>query len=879
MFNPLAEALVAGEDIAALLTEELISEFQTYLFGKWDEIVTGMLDSYDPQIVSMFKIPLVADNESLWVARLDIDQPDGDYDVVVEVKDGDDNVIDTMTVTVGLDKEVSSASLTVAPGKNVLGYTADDTLVIARTPSATELDISVLELTAEPGGGDDITGILFQILNEESNKWIAVDSLSALALALNPEFRAEMEAKLTEDLSDEQKEYIQKLLDVAQMLSLADPGMEEQIISDLGEEGAEDLETLIGILGRISWDPTDLTPLEVLITPLLGGSQAPDFIGITQTLLNMTPPLSLLPFASGMVDLRAKMDIDPITGEQTRIMLLPDLGEYSIRAVAIDAVLNMDTRVEPKKIKIVPAEADKLQVVEPSELQAADESPTLVAEIIHRTEHPLKSAVFQYALGTAPDAWINIATVDLAGQELGVGDKIEVTWEDFDFEGLNATDEKILLRAVATNALDYADPEPAETEVELVAAFEFTLVLSPGLNIMSVPLADAVVIDEDGEPVKDEDGETDLVINTIGNLKTVLGDALVAFYHYDTSVGKFLTEDIDDTEIDGNSAFVVQMLSPVSIKFQGLAWPGTLALKAGLNVAAVPLANAFATIGDLKTALGEDLVAFYHYDTEIGKFRTEDIDAIEVKGGGGYVVQMLADVSIPVAGDPWANEESTAAPAGWQLRVFDPTSTLILGVNGTIVNEDTDLALSDLSVTVRHLSSKIVLTDTIGSHSKDGRFSVVFLDIVNNHSVNVGDIFKIDLSNADGTLKFESVRHIVTEEDIRHGRIALGELFARVIPKHSQLLQNYPNPFNPETWIPFQLSKDVDVTIKIYDVRGRIVRQLNLGYIPAGIYQTKAKAAYWNGANNLGERVSSGVYFYHIQADSFSASRKMVILK
>jgi hypothetical protein len=272
-------------------------------------------------------------------------------------------------------------------------------------------------------------------------------------------------------------------------------------------------------------------------------------------------------------------------------------------------------------------------------------------------------------------------------------------------------------------------------------------------------------------------------------------------------------------------------------------------------------------------------VAFYHYDTEIGKFRTEDIDAIEVKGGGGYVVQMLADVSIPVAGDPWANEESTAAPAGWQLRVFDPTSIPMLGVNGTVVNEDTGLALSDLSVTVRHLSSKIVLTDTTGSHSKDGRFSVVFLDIVNNHSVDVGDVFKIDVSNADGTLKFESVRHIVTEEDIRHGRIALGEVFARVIPKHSQLLQNYPNPFNPETWIPFQLSKDVDVTIKIYDVRGRIVRQLNLGYIPAGIYQTKAKAAYWNGANDLGERVSSGIYFYHIQADSFSASRKMVILK
>jgi flagellar hook assembly protein FlgD len=92
-------------------------------------------------------------------------------------------------------------------------------------------------------------------------------------------------------------------------------------------------------------------------------------------------------------------------------------------------------------------------------------------------------------------------------------------------------------------------------------------------------------------------------------------------------------------------------------------------------------------------------------------------------------------------------------------------------------------------------------------------------------------------------------------------------------------MQNWPNPFNPETWIPFQLSKDADVTPTIYDIHGRLVRRFDLGYVPAGIYRMKDNAIHWNGANSTGERVSSGVYFYHIQAGSFSASRKMVILK
>ena len=93
------------------------------------------------------------------------------------------------------------------------------------------------------------------------------------------------------------------------------------------------------------------------------------------------------------------------------------------------------------------------------------------------------------------------------------------------------------------------------------------------------------------------------------------------------------------------------------------------------------------------------------------------------------------------------------------------------------------------------------------------------------------------------------------------------------------LYQNYPNPFNPETWIPFELSKESDVKIEIYDISGRLIRELNLGRLEAGRYISRDSAAYWDGRNQNGELVSSGIYYYVIQAGQFRQMRKMVILK
>ena len=97
--------------------------------------------------------------------------------------------------------------------------------------------------------------------------------------------------------------------------------------------------------------------------------------------------------------------------------------------------------------------------------------------------------------------------------------------------------------------------------------------------------------------------------------------------------------------------------------------------------------------------------------------------------------------------------------------------------------------------------------------------------------------------------------------------------------KRTALLQNFPNPFNPETWLPYRLAADAPVTLGIYNVRGQLMRELNLGVQKAGGYLTRETAAYWDGRDQVGETVSSGIYFYTLHAAPFQATRRMLILK
>ena len=118
-----------------------------------------------------------------------------------------------------------------------------------------------------------------------------------------------------------------------------------------------------------------------------------------------------------------------------------------------------------------------------------------------------------------------------------------------------------------------------------------------------------------------------------------------------------------------------------------------------------------------------------------------------------------------------------------------------------------------------------------------------------------------------------------TSVTYQQGIAFLEQLLTLFTPEETALFANFPNPFNPETWIPYQLATPADVSIAIYAVDGQLVRKLELGHQSVGMYQHRNRAAHWDGKNDIGESVASGVYFYTLKAGNFSATRKMLILK
>ena len=176
----------------------------------------------------------------------------------------------------------------------------------------------------------------------------------------------------------------------------------------------------------------------------------------------------------------------------------------------------------------------------------------------------------------------------------------------------------------------------------------------------------------------------------------------------------------------------------------------------------------------------------------------------------------------------------------------------------TDVNKDGRRDISDLVLVARHLG------EITGVPVAPSALAISSIGL--DPAVIRTWIAQAQIEN-DGSLAFQQ------------GIANLQRLLALSIPERTALLTNYPNPFNPETWIPYQLSEPAEVTLRIYAVSGTLVRTLNLGHQLAGVYHQRSRAAYWNGKNELGESVASGIYFYTLTAGDFTATRKMLIMK
>ena len=198
------------------------------------------------------------------------------------------------------------------------------------------------------------------------------------------------------------------------------------------------------------------------------------------------------------------------------------------------------------------------------------------------------------------------------------------------------------------------------------------------------------------------------------------------------------------------------------------------------------------------------------------------------------------------------------------------------------VNRDDVVNILDLVLVASALGDEG--TDLAADVNEDGVVNILDLVLV---AGALGDTAAAPSAQAPQTLTAADVQTWLTDARslagkdamIKKGIVVLEQLLAAFTPPETALLLNFPNPFNPETWIPYQLAENASVTLTIYDTTGVVVRRLDLGHRLAGYYSNRGKAARWDGRNEVGEQVASGVYFYNLSTGNYSATRRMVILK
>ena len=272
----------------------------------------------------------------------------------------------------------------------------------------------------------------------------------------------------------------------------------------------------------------------------------------------------------------------------------------------------------------------------------------------------------------------------------------------------------------------------------------------------------------------------------------------------------------------------------------------------------------------------------------------------EVKEGGGQLSRTMehtdrdgqAQVTFTLGSDKGENRVETSVKVEGVSRIEEIFKATAFNAD---VNNDGVVSIIDLSIVsaLRGQSDRRIAgvdADTNGDGVVDIKDMVLLSSALESTAAapSIHTLVKGGISAADIQVLLTQAKALPeatrTDPVYQRGIVTLEQLLvilteAPTVPKQTALLVNYPNPFNPETWIPYQLSEASDVTVFIYAVDGRLIRTLVLGHQPAGLYQRKSRAAYWDGRNAFGEPVASGLYFYTLTAGDFTATRKMLIRK
>ena len=251
-------------------------------------------------------------------------------------------------------------------------------------------------------------------------------------------------------------------------------------------------------------------------------------------------------------------------------------------------------------------------------------------------------------------------------------------------------------------------------------------------------------------------------------------------------------------------------------------------------------------------------------------------DGFPIEGGKGYIVNVPQTRNFAFVGAPWTNQtEAAAAPPAIATETLQEAWAFVVsGRVGEPNPYEGKMAFDGYQVIVRNLRTNSTITAAV----QGDYFAAATADLERRSIVRVGDVLELRVIGPGGNAESQTLSFKVTPEDLANAVLSVS-LDGIGQPTQNLLLQNYPNPFNPETWIPYQLSEASSVSVSIYDTTGQLIRTLPLGFQSAGFYNSRERAAYWDGRNALGERVASGLYFYQLTTPAFQQTRRLVIVK
>ena len=392
-----------------------------------------------------------------------------------------------------------------------------------------------------------------------------------------------------------------------------------------------------------------------------------------------------------------------------------------------------------------------------------------------------------------------------------------------------------------------SEPMPEEPMPEpVVEGPGFDVTLEAGLNMISIPLMPA-------EPY------------TAKSLAEMLDATAVIQLDAATQrfVGYTVADEGDGFGITGDKGYIVNTPSGGMVKFTGDAWDNQPEQPEPEPVPEEPVADDAPAEEAPAEEVATDLVPVEVPPADDAAAGDAEVEAEAGEGEG----DAEADA---VEADAEANGD--AAPAAPALATYKSAWAFI--VTSDIHGMETGTAYT---LVAENLRTGAIATENITNATR--RSSAVWADLNRKSVVEAGDKLKVALYDDTNKIVSGPFQRTVTTSDIRNAFLSVELNVGDVQPQDTLLAQNFPNPFNPETWIPYQLSESTEVKISIYDISGRLVRSLDLGWQPTGSYMTPSSAAYWDGRNAVGERVASGIYFYTLQTSDFAATRRMVILK